>query len=959
MRSIQLSKNMTLCLLTIFAFLNVLSAQCPVNDPTASNSCIFNSGSTSLNASGSTGFYNWFYDATGDSLIGTGASYQTPFLTTSQTFYVAAIDTNTALQFDGYNDYIALNKFYNTSGAIPTLTVEAWVNTSVGGLSDQYGNWAIVDFDRSEYYNLFVRGNTGEVGFSTYAGSGGIDDFYSGVTVNDGNWHHIVGVYDGTDKIIYVDGVEVALKSNPHNGVALGSGSTRYGIIGDGSEASGYNGNRNNRHYDGLIDEVRIWDDVRSPQEILDFRDTCLIGSEANLRAYFNFNEDGGNTITDLSGNGADGTLFNLDVSSCWVTGALVSCDCQSNLVPADVTIASNLKDTILTCSSPSIVLDAGSSASNYNWSTGATSQTITVNQNGFYEVTTSGGTCNGSSRVVVDGFTHAEKALLFDGGNDYAAIEDIRYEGTDYRELTVEVWLKTVNQGDQIIASFDRSEYWRMEINGSGGGNGRIGFDLLTSSGIIDFGSNTRVDDGEWHHVACVYNNGSLEIFIDGVLDATTNYGATFGSGLVRYGFLGTGSEAASYNGSIGPNQYFDGELDEFRIWERALDQTEIRENMAKHRSGKTAGLQLYYKFDNISNDTIFDHNTEVTYNALMNNFGAGAEVISAAPIGDESTYVYNSSWGGVTQSINSCDGETYTLSDMSGTPTGVHLYYVNNFPNDVSGLGGSGTYDRYFGVHKIGDPTATYTATYNYTGNPYVNTSNESTVELYRRPDNATFPWINTFGNLNTAANTIEAGGQNTEFIIDYDSSPLPVELITYEGAYTREYHYTTLSWSTASEMNCDYYVLEKSTDGFNFELLDTVAGNGTVNLETNYQLIDSDPARGINYYKLTQYDFNGLSQELGVISVMTNQEESVVYPNPIEQGAALHIELNAEAQQTVSIQLKSSGGKMVEQLSVQINVGMNTFMIPTTSSLSKGVYFLTIEGKETSERHKLVVY
>ena len=948
-----------LSFLALITFKMVPLAQCPVPDPTTSNECVFQSGTVNLSASGSTGFYNWYDSALGNNLVGSGSVYQTPFLTSSQTFYVSATDTNTALEFDGANDYVALNKSYSLVGEIPTLTVEAWVNTSVSGAAG-FDNWAIVDFDRSEYFNLFVKGDNGEVGFSTSATSGGIHDFYSGISVNDGLWHHIAAVYDGVDKYIYVDGVQVAISNNTHSGVALGTGTTRFGILGDGSEAGTYNAGRNNRYFDGRIDELRLWNDVRTPAEIMNFRDTCLTGSEANLETYYNFNENGGATVTDVTGNGANGALININTSVAWVTGALIQCDCESNLVPAVVTLESSLRDTILTCGQPSIVLDAGTSAATYNWSTGETTQTITVNQNGFYEVTTSGGGCNGSARIAVDGFTHSETALLFDGNNDYTAIEDLFYEGTNYTEVTIETWLKTSNAGDQIIASFDRSEYWRVEINGTGAGNGQVGFDLLTSSGIVDFGSTTRVDDGEWHHIACVFNNGTLEIFIDGILDASTTGGNFFGIGSTRYGFLGTGSESTTFNGTTFPNSYFDGELDEFRIWNRALSQIEIRTNMAKHVSGKADGLQLYYKFDDIAGNTVYDHNTSSAYNSQMVNFGAGAEVISAAPLGDRSEYVYTGAWGGVTESINSCDGETFTLSNVSGTPTGVHLYYVNNFPNDVSGLSGIGTYDRYFGVYKIGDPASTYTANYNYTGNPYVDASNEASVELYRRPDNATFPWINTFGTLNTGANTIEAIGQNTEFIIDYDFSSLPVELITFQGSYSRELDRARLEWKTASEINCDYYIIERSTDGLSFHPIDTIIGSGSTSQVSEYFSHDLAPEVGINYYKLVQYDYNGAFEELGILSILKGGEQEVsVFPNPVSSNSPINIRISSDIDERSEIMIYSIEGKLYSSNQIDIEKGLNTIQISLDNQLAPGIYNIVIAGQSSLSKLKLVVY
>ncbi len=65
-------------------------------------------------------------------------------------------------------------------------------------------------------------------------------------------------------------------------------------------------------------------------------------------------------------------------------------------------------------------------------------------------------------------------------------------------------------------------------------------------------------MDDGEWHHVAAVYNNGISLLYIDGELNASKNGGTQFGSETTGYGFIGVGSEASEFNGDIGPEGYF-----------------------------------------------------------------------------------------------------------------------------------------------------------------------------------------------------------------------------------------------------------------------------------------------------------------------------------------------------------------------------------------------------------------
>ena len=129
-------------------------------------------------------------------------------------------------------------------------------------------------------------------------------------------------------------------------------------------------------------------------------------------------------------------------------------------------------------------------------------------------------------------------EGLNFDGANDYVAIQNYNYNSTGITEVTVEAWVKTTDGTDQMIASYDRSEYWRLAINGNGAGTGQVSWNINTNSGILDFGSTTTVNDGEWHHVVGVYDNGLASIYIDGVLDAQTTFGTSLGSGVTRFGF-------------------------------------------------------------------------------------------------------------------------------------------------------------------------------------------------------------------------------------------------------------------------------------------------------------------------------------------------------------------------------------------------------------------------------------
>jgi mono/diheme cytochrome c family protein len=170
--------------------------------------------------------------------------------------------------------------------------------------------------------------------------------------------------------------------------------------------------------------------------------------------------------------------------------------------------------------------------------------------------------------------------ALDFDGVDDFVAIKDMSLAGATLPAASVSCWIRTTDGSPQVIASFDRNEYWQLSVAGDGVAAGRIGWHVLTSVGQQDFGSVRTVNDGAWHHVVTVFDGaaGQMRIYIDGSLDATRpNAGTVFGTGAPRFGFLGVGSEAAVFNGNRGPLDFYQGSLDDFQIFDKALTQRQV----------------------------------------------------------------------------------------------------------------------------------------------------------------------------------------------------------------------------------------------------------------------------------------------------------------------------------------------------------------------------------------------
>ena len=183
-----------------------------------------------------------------------------------------------SLQFDGTTDYLYIEDlFYDEPDQLYQLTATCWFKTSFSGSANYYDNWAFLDFDRSEYFNFYIRGDSGLVSFSTTPTSGGQDDFDGTTDYTDDAWHFAAIVYDGIDKYIYVDpdarnpevkGYDGTGTAHPGEYLGGPSDLARYGFIADGSEADAENGVRNNFNFEGRLDEIRYFETALSNNEI-------------------------------------------------------------------------------------------------------------------------------------------------------------------------------------------------------------------------------------------------------------------------------------------------------------------------------------------------------------------------------------------------------------------------------------------------------------------------------------------------------------------------------------------------------------------------------------------------------------------------------------------------------------------------------------------------------------------
>ena len=92
--------------------------------------------------------------------------------------------------------------------------------------------------------------------------------------------------------------------------------------------------------------------------------------------------------------------------------------------------------------------------------------------------------------------------------------------------------------------------------------------------------------------------------------------------------------------------------------------------------------------------------------------------------------------------------------------------------------------------------------------------------------------------------------------------------------------------LTWSTASELNNDFFTIERAANVEKFEEVLTIKGQCTINTKTNYSAVDESPLLGISYYRLKQTDFDGqfTYSELRIIENADIKTQFKIYPNPV---------------------------------------------------------------------------
>lgn len=177
--------------------------------------------------------------------------------------------------------------------------------------------------------------------------------------------------------------------------------------------------------------------------------------------------------------------------------------------------------------------------------------------------------------------------------------------------------------------------------------------------------------------------------------------------------------------------------------------------------------------------------------------------------------------------------------------------------------------------------------------------------------------------------------------------NSSPLPIELLDFNAIQVN--NQVHLTWETASETNNDFFAIERSEDGTDWEEIIQVDGAGNSVSLLSYSAIDSRPSLGISYYRLKQTDFDGQFEYSDIRSVNLERignSQIEMYPNPTKS----QITIYANPTELADITIYNTLGQDVTFLAREIEK-YGSKLVLDFSGLNSGVYY--IKTKTTANK------
>ena len=179
------------------------------------------------------------------------------------------------------------------------------------------------------------------------------------------------------------------------------------------------------------------------------------------------------------------------------------------------------------------------------------------------------------------------------------------------------------------------------------------------------------------------------------------------------------------------------------------------------------------------------------------------------------------------------------------------------------------------------------------------------------------------------------------------------LPVELINFTAEEDENSHAIHLTWATASELNNDYFVIERSSDAVSFDAIGQVQGAGDSQERLDYNFTDTKPTTNLSYYRLKQVDFDGSHHYSSIISITSDGNYQIlVNPNPFETFTTIKVS-GLRKDQQISVIITDQSGKPLKRIIGGSEVKLYRDNLPS------GLYIYQVYiGKQSLKTGKIII-
>ena len=187
------------------------------------------------------------------------------------------------------------------------------------------------------------------------------------------------------------------------------------------------------------------------------------------------------------------------------------------------------------------------------------------------------------------------------------------------------------------------------------------------------------------------------------------------------------------------------------------------------------------------------------------------------------------------------------------------------------------------------------------------------------------------------------------------------LPIELIDFNVIMNGDR--VEITWTTASEINNNYFIVERSDDAIDWVEVIKVSGAGHSVSIIDYFEIDNEPLRGLSYYRLTQVDFDGEQETFNIIPVENDiKGEGImnIYPNPVNKGECISLSFESlhRNKQEILVVLRDIRGNEAYSIIEFIDCEDGLVVIDIPRHLASGTYLVVATSENLLYSKKIII-